>query len=89
MDALGACRVKLISQRMALNKFADGDEEDGELDAILDKVDAIAARIGNMRMGVDDDQWKVFRKELAQDGVRSEDLQEHKVCDFEYYCGRI
>jgi hypothetical protein len=100
MDTLGSLRVKLISHQTSLTSFLDRiqlhksgnmeptlDIQDGQLDVILDKVDAIAARMGGQRTGSiltgfdDDDKevWKQFRWELIKEGFSSDVLAQHKV----------
>lgn len=99
MDTLGSIRVKLISHQTRLTSFLDRiqlhqsgemaptlDNQDGQLDVILDKVDAIAARIGqrsgSILTGYDDDDkevWKQFRRELIKEGFSDDILAQHKV----------
>ncbi|KAE9370295.1 hypothetical protein N431DRAFT_426677 [Stipitochalara longipes BDJ] len=98
MDTLGSIRVKLISHQTSLTSFLDRiqlrqsgeaaptlDNQDGQLDVILDKVDAIAARMGqrsgSILAGHDDDDkevWKQFRQELIKEGFSSDVLAHHK-----------
>ncbi|KAH8812077.1 hypothetical protein F5884DRAFT_784305 [Xylogone sp. PMI_703] len=98
MDQLGAIRVKLISHKTSLTLLLDtiqlrqcGDmsnvlESHGDqLDVILDKVDNIAARMGQRSRSTfttyeDDDKevWKQFRRELIAEGFSSDVLQQHK-----------
>jgi hypothetical protein len=100
MDQLGTIRVKLISHKTSLTLFLDTiqlhesgkmsttlDNHGGQLDVILDKVDSIAARMGQKSGSVmtsydDDDKevWKQFRRELVSEGFSSSVLQQHKVC---------
>jgi hypothetical protein len=99
MDTLGSIRVKLISHQTSLTSFLDKiqlhqsgqaptlDNHDGQLDIILDKVDAIAARMGQRSVGstltgYDDDDtevWKQFRQELIKEGFSNDVLAHHKV----------
>jgi hypothetical protein len=98
MDTLGSIRVKLISHQTSLTSCLDTiqlhqsgkmttlDNEEGQLDVILDKVDAIAARMGqrsgSIFMGHEDDDkevWKQFRQELIAEGFSSDVLTQHKV----------
>ena len=99
MDQLGGIRVKLISHKTSLTLFLDTiqlhesgkmatalDNHGGQLDIILDKVDNIAAKIGQrsgslMTSYEDDDKqvWKQFRRELVAEGFSSDVLQQHKV----------
>ena len=99
MDTLGSIRVKLISHQTSLTSFLDKiqlhpsgqvaptlDNHDGQLDVILDKVDVIAARMGqrsgSILTGYDDDDkevWKQFRQELIKEGFSSHVLAHHKV----------
>lgn len=99
MDTLGSIRVKLISHQTSLTSFLDKiqlhqseeiaptlDNQDGQLDVILDKVDAIAARMGQRSGGIltgydDDDKevWKQFRRELIKEGFSDYILAQHKV----------
>jgi hypothetical protein len=85
MDTLGEIRVKLISHKTSLTLFLDTiqlhqsgkmattlDNHGGQLDVILDKVDTIAARMGQRSGSImtsydDDDKevWKQFRRELV------------------------
>lgn len=102
MDTLGAIRVKLISHKTSLTLFLDTiqlhesgkmaqvlDNQGGQLDVILDKVDGIARRMapprrdGSVLTSYEDDDrevWKQFRRELIQEGFSSDVLQQHKVC---------
>ena len=64
------------------------DNHGGQLDIILDKVDGIAARMGQTNGSImtnydDDDKevWKQFRRELVAEGFSSDVLQQHKVSD--------
>lgn len=95
-------RVKLLNHKSKLTKFLDNvqldhcrgnpeelDNRDGHLDAILDKVDIIAARIqaqnGRPSTRQNDDGkevWKQFRRELIADGFSDEVLDQHRVCLF-------
>ena len=99
MDTLGAIRVKLISHKTSLTLFLDTiqlhqsgkmattlDNHGGQLDVILDKVDTIAARMGQRSGSIltsydDDDKevWKQFRRELVAEGFSSDVLTQHKV----------
>jgi hypothetical protein len=99
MDTLGSIRVKLISHQTSLTSCLDTiqlhqsgemattlDNQDGQLDIILDKVDAIAARMGHrsgsIMMGYEDDDkevWKQFRRELIAEGFSADVLTQHKV----------
>jgi hypothetical protein len=99
MDTLGTIRVKLISHKSSLTLFLDTiqlhqsgkmattlDNHGGQLDVILDKVDLIAARMGQKSASVlttydDDDKevWKQFRRELVAEGFSSDVLTQHKV----------
>ena len=99
MDQLGGIRVKLISHKTSLTLFLDTiqlhqsgkmatklDNQTGQLDIILDKVDNIAARMtqrsGSVMTSYDDDDkevWKQFRRELVAEGFSSDVLQQHKV----------
>jgi len=99
MDQLGAVRVKLISHKTSLTLFLDTiqlhqsgkmattlDNQGGQLDVILDKVDGIAARMaqknGSIMTNYEDDDkevWKQFRRELVAEGFSSDVLQQHMV----------
>jgi hypothetical protein len=99
MDTLGTIRVKLISHKTSLTLFLDTiqlhqsgkmattlDTHGGQLDVILDKVDNIAARMGQGNRSIltsyeDDDKevWKQFRRELVAEGFSSDVLTQHKV----------
>jgi hypothetical protein len=99
MDTLGSIRVKLISHQTSLTSCLNTiqlhqsgkmattlNNEEGQLDVILDKVDAIAARMGqrsgSIFMGHEDDDkevWKQFRQELIAEGFSSDVLAQHKV----------
>jgi hypothetical protein len=99
MDTLGTIRVKLISHKTSLTLFLDTiqlhqsgkmattlDTHAGQLDVILDKVDSIAARMGQGNRSIftgyeDDDKevWKQFRRELVAEGFSSDVLTQHKV----------
>ena len=99
MDQLGGIRVKLISHKTSLTLFLDTiqlhysgrmsrmlDVHGEHLDTILDKVDAIAARMsqraGSVMTTYDDDDkevWKQFRRELISEGFSSDVLQQNKV----------
>jgi hypothetical protein len=110
MDTLGTIRVKLISHKSSLTLFLDTiqlhqsgkmattlDNHGGQLDVILDKVDLIAARMGQKSGSImttydDDDKevWKQFRRELVAEGFSSDVLTQHKVRSFEEYaCDHI
>ncbi|PQE09949.1 nipped-B B protein [Rutstroemia sp. NJR-2017a BVV2] len=98
MDQLGGIRVKLISHKTSLTLFLDTIQlhENGkmsknlniqgeQLDMILDKVDNIAAKMGQRAVSLmtsydDDDKevWKQFRRELIAEGFSSDVLQQHK-----------
>lgn len=99
MDQLGGIRVKLISHKTSLTLFLDTiqlhesgklttalDNQSGQLDTILDKVDKIAARMcqksGSIMTTYEDDDkevWKQFRRELVAEGFSSEVLHKNKV----------
>lgn len=99
MDTLGTIRVKLISHKTSLTLLLDTiqlhqsgkmattlDNHGGQLDVILDKVDLIAARMGQKSGSIlttydDDDKevWKQFRRELVAEGFSSDVLTQHKV----------
>ena len=91
MDQLGAIRVKLISQKRSLTAFLDSiqlppstmtsnlDNTDGQLDILLDKVDVIAARLGQRHEDGNKEAWKQFRRELIAEGFSSEVLQQNEV----------
>jgi len=99
MDQLGGLRVKLISHKTSLSLFLDTiqlhqsgkmvetlDNQSGQLDVILDKVDKIATKMqqkgGSVLTNYDDDDrevWKQFRRELVAEGFSSDVLQQHKV----------
>ncbi|CZT01032.1 uncharacterized protein RAG0_08861 [Rhynchosporium agropyri] len=100
MDTLGVIRVKLISHKKSLTLFLDTlqlnqsikiiqvlDNQEGQLDTILDKVDGIAKRMapprrdGSVLTSYDDDDrevWKQFRRELILEGFSSDILQQHE-----------
>ena len=94
MDTLGAIRVKTLFldtiQLHESGKMAQVlDNQGGQLDVILDKVDGIARRMapprrdGSVLTSYEDDDrevWKQFRRELIQEGFSSDVLQQHKVC---------
>lgn len=100
MDQLGDIRMKLINHKTSITVFLDTvqlhetgrmslvlDNQGGQLDMILDKVDNIAARMGQRSGSImttydDDDKevWKQFRRELVAEGFSSDVLQQHKVC---------
>lgn len=102
LDTLALIRVKLLSHKSKITKFLDNvqldqcqekpdelDNRDGHLDAILDKVDVIAARMQarNERPSAkrdDDDKevWKQFRRELIAEGFSAQVLEHHRVCYF-------
>jgi hypothetical protein len=99
MDTLGEIRVRMISHKSNLKLFLDTmplhpsrkiteniDRQQDQLDIILDKVDAIAARIGNKEGNImtsydndDKEAWKQFRRELVAEGFSSAELRRHKV----------
>ncbi len=99
MDQLGHIRMKLINHKTSITVFLDTvqlheasrmsatlDNHGGQLDVILDKVDVIAARMGQKAGSImttydDDDKevWKQFRRELVSEGFSSDVLQQHKV----------
>ncbi|RDW94785.1 hypothetical protein BP5796_00548 [Coleophoma crateriformis] len=98
LDELGGMRVKLISHKTSLTLFLDTiqlhesgkvattlQNQGGQLDMILDKVDNIAARMGQRAGSImtnyqDDDKevWKQFRRELVAEGFDSGVLHRHK-----------
>ncbi len=106
MDTLGSIRVKLISHQTSLTSCLDTiqlhpsgkmattlDNQEGQLDFILDKVDAIAARMGQRSGSIltgheDDDKevWKQFRQELIAEGFSGDVLTQHKVGLHEKSC---
>jgi hypothetical protein len=99
MDQLGDIRMKLINHKTSITMLLETvqlhetgrmaaaiDNHGGQLDMILDKVDHIAARIGQKNGSImttydDDDKevWKQFRRELVAEGFSSDVLQQHKV----------
>lgn len=99
MDQLGSARVRLINHKTSITMLLDTiqlresgrvaatlDAHGGQLDVILDKVDNIAARMGQragslMTTYDDDDKevWKSFRRELVAEGFSSDVLTQHKV----------
>jgi hypothetical protein len=99
LDELGSLRMKLINHKTSITVFLDTvqlhessrmsavlDNQNGQLDIILDKVDTIAARMGqragSMMTTYDDDDkevWKQFRRELVAEGFSSDILTQHKV----------
>jgi hypothetical protein len=97
MGQLGRVRVKLINHKTNITALLDTiqlsessrlaatlDNHGGQLDIILDKVDNIAARMGQRASLVtydDDDKedWKIFRRELVAEGFSSDVLTRHKV----------
>ena len=99
MDELGSIRMKLINHKTTITVFLDTvqlhesgrmslvlDNKGGQLDMILDKVDSIAARMGQRAGSImttydDDDKevWKEFRRELVKEGFSSDVLTQHKV----------
>jgi hypothetical protein len=99
MDELGSIRMKLINHKTTITVFLDTvqlhesgrmslvlDNQGGQLDMILDKVDNIAARMGQRAGSImttydDDDKevWKEFRRELVKEGFSSDVLTQHKV----------
>jgi hypothetical protein len=93
MDTLGTIRVNLISHKKSLTKFLDTvqlennegkiveelDNKQGQLDTILDKVDEVAARMGNLgAIGGEGELWNQFRRELVREGFENEVLMAHK-----------
>ncbi|KFY15568.1 hypothetical protein V492_01909 [Pseudogymnoascus sp. VKM F-4246] len=98
MDQLGTVRVKLINHKTNITALLDTiqlressrvattlDNHGGQLDVILDKVDNIAARMGQRAASLmttyeDDDKevWKSFRRELVAEGFSSDVLTRHK-----------
>lgn len=90
-DQLGAIRVQMISQKRSLTACLDSiqlpdsntaatlDNTEGQLDTILDKVDAIAARLGQRHDDDDREAWKQFRRELIAEGFSSDVLQQNEV----------
>lgn len=99
MDDLGSIRMKLINHKTTITVFLETvqlhesgrmslvlDNQGGQLDMILDKVDNIAARISQRADSImttydDDDKevWKEFRRELVKEGFSSDVLTQHKV----------
>jgi len=102
MDQLGSVRMKLINHKTSITMLLDTiqlhessrmaatlDTHGGQLDVILDKVDNIAARMGqragSLMTAYDDDDkevWKSFRQELVAEGFSSDVLTQHKVSIF-------
>ncbi|KFZ14509.1 hypothetical protein V501_03208 [Pseudogymnoascus sp. VKM F-4519 (FW-2642)] len=96
MGQLGSVRVKLINHKTNITALLDTiqlsessrlaatlDNHGGQLDIILDKVDNIAARMGQRASLItydDDDKedWKIFRRELVAEGFSSDVLTRHK-----------
>ncbi|KAI9734414.1 MAG: hypothetical protein M1818_006802 [Claussenomyces sp. TS43310] len=98
LDELGDIRMKLINHKTSITVFLDTVQlhESGkqtelleiqteQLEVILDKVDGIAARMGQRAPSMlttygDDDKevWKQFRRELVAEGFSSNVLQQHK-----------
>ncbi|OBT58987.1 hypothetical protein VE04_00798 [Pseudogymnoascus sp. 24MN13] len=96
MGQLGSVRVKLINHKTNITALLDTiqlsessrlaatlDNYGGQLDIILDKVDNIAARMGQRASLItydDDDKedWKIFRRELVAEGFSSDVLTRHK-----------
>lgn len=99
MDQLGSIRMRLINHKTSIMVLLDTiqlhessridaalDTHDGELDAILDQVDKIAARMGqrtgSLMAAYDDDEkevWRNFRRELIAEGFSSDVLAQHQV----------
>ncbi|KAL0931475.1 uncharacterized protein CTRU02_214210 [Colletotrichum truncatum] len=94
-DMVAMIRTKLADQKTNIDMFLDTiqlhnptkaqrvvDEQGGNLDAIKDKVDAIAARLFARRdsgIGDDDeDLWQQFRTELEKEGFSKEVLRKNK-----------
>ena len=65
--------------------------DDGELDRIKDKVDAVASRLfRNKRSpieGPQDDMWQEFKEELEKEGFSKDVLRQNKVSYFRQCCG--
>ncbi|KAH6680344.1 hypothetical protein B0J14DRAFT_263515 [Halenospora varia] len=92
MDQLGTIRLHLISRRKSLTQFlntlqlhqsadpASMPNGEEQLDVILDKVDAIAARMARRSdVGNSSDDYEKFRRELVAEGFSNVVLQQHKV----------
>lgn len=106
LDDLGSIRMKLINHKTSITMFLDTIQlhesgrmsttlhnQTGQLDVILDKVDNIAARMGQRAGSImttydDDDKevWKQFRRELVAEGFSSDILQQHKVGNINGIC---
>ncbi|KAF4635357.1 hypothetical protein G7Y89_g2745 [Cudoniella acicularis] len=96
LDQLGTIRVQLVSHQTGFTQFLDIlqlqqsnnativlDNEEGQLNIILDKVDAIAARMGHKSsktnsIDSNDIGWNQFQKELVAAGFSDTILQQHK-----------
>lgn len=98
-DMVDMIRTKLANQKTNIDMFLDTvqlhnptkaqrivDEQGGNLDAIKDKVDTIAARLFARRdSGIggdhndDEDLWQQFRTELEKEGFSREVLRKNKV----------
>ncbi|OBT99025.2 hypothetical protein VE01_02435 [Pseudogymnoascus verrucosus] len=96
MGQLGSVRVKLINHKTNITALLDTiqlsessrlaatlDNHGGQLDIILDKVDNIAARMGQRASLItydddDEEDWKIFRRELVAEGFSSVVLTRHK-----------
>ena len=100
LNQLGGFRIKLISHKTSLRSFLDAiqiqqpeklttnlDNNGGQLDLILDKVDAMASRMATSNQAhsrsshenEDKEQWRRFRRELVAEGFSADVLQKHKV----------
>lgn len=91
---------EVTSEKMKVDQFLDTVQlhtpsqnqqvlestDDGELDRIKDKVDAVATRLFRNKAspveGPTDDMWQEFKEELEKEGFSKEVLQKNKVSPF-------
>lgn len=97
-DMIALVRTKLAEHKTSIDIFLDTvqlnnpsntrrvvtpADEGPQLDAIKDKVDAIAAKLFKRRsssiVDTDDDAWQQFKVELEKEGFSSDVLKKNKV----------
>lgn len=99
LDELGNIRMKLINHKTSITVFLNTiqlhesgrhteqlESHSEQLDVILDKVDGIAARLGQRAPSIlttydndDKEVWRQFRRELVAEGFSSDVLHQNKV----------
>jgi hypothetical protein len=86
-DQFGRIEVILINQKRSLTAFLDSIQlppattiyVTGHLDIILDKIDTIAASLGQRHDSDSEEAWEQYRRELYKQGVSSAVLQQNEA----------